>query len=101
MEPQLNRFFFSVFLFSIGFGIMTPSVPLFANLKLFANEWELGILGALAATPYVFGPALLGKLSDQVGRKPVIIVGLLIYVVGNGYYAFWPSQPSVVYESNT
>jgi predicted MFS family arabinose efflux permease len=120
MEPQLNRFFFSVFLFSIGFGIMTPSVPLFANLKLFANEWELGILGALAATPYVFGPALLGKLSDQVGRKPVIIVGLLIYVVtciaytmstslyhlallrileGVSFSSIWPSAEAYVADS--
>jgi len=87
-RTPMYLFYLAVFLLSTGFGIMTPAVPLFAGIRFSANEWELGILGALAALPYVFAPAIFGKLSDRVGRKPVIISGLGIYLAASLSYAF-------------
>ncbi|MCX8181910.1 MAG: MFS transporter [Candidatus Methanomethyliaceae archaeon] len=79
MNPLLFRFYIGVFSISLGFGIMTPAVPLFATLKFSANEWELGIIGTLVALPYFFAPFLFGKMSDRVGRRPLILSGILVY----------------------
>jgi DHA1 family multidrug resistance protein-like MFS transporter len=85
-KKPLPLFFLAIFMLSTGFGIMTPAVPLFAGIRFMANEWELGILGALAALPYVFAPAIFGKLSDRVGRRPVMVSGLCIYFAASLCY---------------
>jgi len=78
-RANLSRFYLAVFLLSAAFGIALPAVPVYAISILSANEWELGVLGALAAVPYVLFTAGFGKLSDRVGRKPVLIGGLCLY----------------------
>lgn len=86
MDPMLIRFYIGVFSISVGFGIMTPAVPLFATLKFSANEWELGIIGTLVALPYFFAPFLFGKMSDRIGRRPLILSGILIYLITSFMY---------------
>jgi len=76
---KLYLFFLSIFLLSTGFGIMTPAVPIYAAMVFHANQWELGLLGALAALPYIFAPTIFGKFSDSLGRRPLIFVGLSLY----------------------
>lgn len=80
MDRILLRFYFGVFSISVGFGIMTPSVPLFATLNLSANEWELGLIGTLVALPYVVASFVFGRMSDRVGRHPLILSGILLYI---------------------
>jgi DHA1 family multidrug resistance protein-like MFS transporter len=82
----LYLFFLSIFLLSTGFGVMIPAVPLYAALVFHANQWELGLLGALAALPYIFAPTIFGKFSDRLGRKPLIFVGLSVYLVTSLLY---------------
>jgi len=86
-KKPMPLFLLAIFLLSTGFGIMTPAVPLFAGIRFSANEWELGILGALAALPYILAPTIFGRLSDRVGRKPVIVSGLCIYFAVSLAYA--------------
>ncbi|MCQ5376660.1 MAG: MFS transporter [Candidatus Methanomethylicia archaeon] len=88
IERQLQKLMVAVFTFSIGFGMMTPAIPIFAHLRFQANEWELGILGAIVAVPYVFSPAIFGKLSDRVGRKPIIISAIVLYALTSASYFF-------------
>ncbi len=64
--------------FSTAFGIMSPAVPLYAKLSLNANDWELGMLGAVMAIPYVIGSILFGRVSDRLGRKPLLAGGLAL-----------------------
>lgn len=79
-KSRLYLFFLSIFLLSTGFGIMTPAVPIYAALEFHANQWELGLLGALAALPYIFAPTIFGKFSDSLGRRPLIFAGLSVYL---------------------
>ncbi len=79
-KSDLLRFYIAVALFSTAFGVMSPAVPLYARLSLSANDWELGILGAVMAVPYVIGSILFGRVSDRVGRKPLLAGGLTIYL---------------------
>ncbi|HRR53714.1 MAG TPA: MFS transporter [Candidatus Methanomethylicus sp.] len=88
--PVLNSvtfFFVTVAIFSTGFGIMTPAVPIYAGAIASANALELGLLGAFTAVPYIFLPAVFGKISDRIGRKPPLIGGLLLYAAACVIYA--------------
>ncbi|MCQ8892568.1 MAG: MFS transporter [Candidatus Methanosuratincola sp.] len=78
-RAQLTMFYVAVAVFSTAFGIMSPAVPLYLKLSLNANDWELGILGAVLALPYIIGSILFGRVSDRVGRKPLLVGGLALY----------------------
>ncbi len=57
----------------IGFGIVIPVLPFLAREQ---NEraWVLGaLLASYAAMQFLFAP-LWGRLSDRIGRRPVILV---------------------------
>jgi DHA1 family tetracycline resistance protein-like MFS transporter len=60
----------------LGFGIVVPLLPLYAR-HLGASSASVGLLlAAFSAAQFVCAP-LLGRLSDRVGRKPVLIVSLI------------------------
>jgi len=70
--------FLTVLVDLIGFGIVIPLLPLYAK-EFDASLWQLGVLMALHSfMQFIFSP-LLGKISDRVGRRPV----LLISIAGN------------------
>ena len=59
----------------LGFGIVVPLLPLYAR-KLGAGPASVGLLlAAFSAAQFVSAP-LLGRLSDRVGRKPLLILSL-------------------------
>lgn len=75
-KTQLTALFFSMFVFTLGFGITVPIIPYFAK-SLGGTVVDVGLLMAVfSAMELVFAP-LWGKLSDQIGRKPILIVGLI------------------------
>jgi len=84
---SVTFFFVTVAIFSTGFGIMTPAVPIYAGAIASSNALELGLLGAFTAVPYIFLPAVFGKISDRIGRKPPLIGGLLLYAAACVIYA--------------
>jgi MFS transporter, DHA1 family, tetracycline resistance protein len=66
----------------IGFGIVLPILPLWAE-RFGARP---GTIGALVATYSAFQlvcAPLWGRLSDRVGRKPVLVLSLLGTAVGS------------------
>lgn len=75
MSPLLV-IFFTVFIDMVGFGIVIPVLPLYAE-HFHATPVEIGWLtGIYSGMQIVFTP-LLGRLSDRVGRRPVLIVSLI------------------------
>jgi MFS family permease len=59
----------------LGFGIVIPLLPLYAR-RLGAGPASVGLLlAAFSAAQFVSAP-LLGRLSDRVGRKPLLILSL-------------------------
>ena len=65
---------------SLGFGLVIPVFP-FLIADLGGGGMELGLLVAVAAlTELVFGP-LWGGVSDRIGRKPVLALGMFGYAV--------------------
>jgi multidrug resistance protein len=65
----------------VGFGIVIPILPFYAE-KLGANATVLGfLLTSYALMQFVFSP-LWGKLSDKIGRRKVLLITMLGSAVG-------------------
>ena len=77
--------FLAIFVAMLGIGIIAPIMPLYVE-SLGANGFELGLIyAAFSISRAVFMP-IMGKLSDQKGRKRFILIGLAIYAsVSLGY----------------
>jgi multidrug resistance protein len=82
----------TVFIDLMGFGIILPLLPFWAE-KLGATPFEVGlILTIYAVAQFLFTP-LLGRLSDRYGRRPVIILSLLIEAASFALTALAGSLP--------
>lgn len=64
-----------MFLVMLGFGIIIPVMPFFAE-ELGASPFEMGLLMAsYSVMQFLFAP-FWGGVSDRIGRKPVILIGI-------------------------
>ncbi len=78
---QYGTIFLTCFIDIIGFGIVIPVLPLYAE-HFGATAWQIGwLVGIFSLAQFFFAP-VWGKISDRVGRKPVLVVGLLGTVAG-------------------
>jgi MFS transporter, DHA1 family, multidrug resistance protein len=71
---------FVMFVVMLGYGIIIPILPFYIE-DMGAGGTELGMLVAsYAVMRMIFGP-VWGSLSDRVGRKPILIIGILGYAI--------------------
>ena len=71
---------FVLFVVMLGYGIIIPILSFYIE-SMGAGGTELGLLVAsYAVMRLIFGP-VWGGLSDRIGRKPVLLVGILGYAV--------------------
>jgi MFS transporter, DHA1 family, tetracycline resistance protein len=67
--------FFTVFIDLLGFGIIIPLLPFYAE-SYGASAFVVGLLGtSYSLMQFLFSP-VWGRLSDRIGRRPIILVGL-------------------------
>ena len=72
-KPSLLVIFLTVFIDLIGFGIVLPLLPRYAD-QFGAPGWGIGlIISSYSIMQFFFAP-WWGKLSDKIGRRPVILV---------------------------
>ncbi|NEQ80115.1 MAG: MFS transporter [Moorea sp. SIO2I5] len=69
----------SVWLDHIGFGIVIPLLPFYAE-SFGASPTVIGMLIGLYSLMQLFSPALWGSLSDYIGRR----LALLLNIAGTG-----------------
>jgi DHA1 family tetracycline resistance protein-like MFS transporter len=73
--------FLTVFIDLVGFGIVIPILPLYAE-HFHASPLAIGWLtGIYSGMQIIFTP-ILGKLSDRFGRRPVLFVSIVGTAVG-------------------
>ena len=71
---------FSLLVVMLGFGMVIPVFPFLID-ELGASGSALGLLVATAAfTEFLFGP-IWGSISDRVGRKPILTIGMFGYAL--------------------
>ncbi len=68
----------------LGYGIVIPILPFYIE-SMGAGGTELGLLVASYAIMRLFCGPVWGSLSDRVGRKPILLIGIL----GNALAMVW------------
>jgi len=84
--------FMTLFIDATGFGMIIPLLPFCAE-TFQAGSAALGVL--IASFPlmqFIFSP-ILGRISDNVGRKPVLVISILtsagsfvLFAVANSFF---------------
>jgi DHA1 family tetracycline resistance protein-like MFS transporter len=78
---QFVTIFLTCFIDILGFGIIIPVLPLYAE-HFGATALQIGwLVGIFSLAQFFFAP-IWGRLSDRVGRKPVLLCGVLGTVAG-------------------
>ena len=77
-KASLSVIFLTVFIDLMGFGILIPILPTFATKELGVSDFGIGlVIGIYSLTQFILNP-ILGKVSDKIGRRPIILATLLI-----------------------
>ncbi len=77
-KSPIGVIFLTIFISMIGFGIVIPVLPVYAKNPPFQlNPGQLGWLVGIFSLVQLFSAPLIGKLSDRIGRKPVLLVSII------------------------
>jgi len=89
-DPRASRItalvFFVVFLDLVGFGLIIPLLPFYVE-HLGGDARTVGMLLACFSAAQLVTTPILGRLSDRVGRRPVILFSLLGNALAMGLFA--------------
>lgn len=77
---------FSEFLVCLGISLVIPVMPFIKN-ELHLTATDMGIMNALFALAQFVASPIIGRLSDKIGRKPVLATGLFLYMVSEVLFA--------------
>jgi MFS transporter, DHA1 family, tetracycline resistance protein len=84
--------FFTVFIHLLGFGIIIPLLPYYAE-RFGASGLTVGLLTtSFSLAQFLFAP-LWGRLSDRIGRRPVLLGSLILTGVSYLVFAVATSLP--------
>jgi MFS family permease len=80
-----------VFATSFGFGIVDPILPLDLTKRFKMSGEEIGLLFGLLSLTYTICQPVAGYVSDQIGRKKILIFGLVTTAVTAPFIAIAPT----------
>lgn len=74
-KRALPILFAVMFFVMVGFGIIIPVLPFYAE-NMGASPAELGLLMAVYSFMQLLFAPMWGRISDRIGRKPVMMIGI-------------------------
>lgn len=94
-KASLGTLFLTVFLDLLGFGLVVPFLPGVAR-QLGASDFvATAAAAAFSVMQFLFIP-LWGRLSDRVGRRPVLLWSIGASILGMGLLAVATSLPMLI-----
>lgn len=90
MSPVVRRtvgiLIFSEFLICLGMSLIFPVMPFIKN-SLHLSATDIGVMSSLyALTQFVASP-FIGRWSDRIGRKPILVAGLALFAASDVLFA--------------
>ena len=86
-----NKFLFGiilvVFIDLLGFSLIIPLLPYYAQ-TFNASDTTIGLLLASYAAAQLIGAPLLGRASDQFGRRPILLISIFGTFLGFVLFGF-------------
>ena len=79
------RVAFAFWITLVGTTVPTPLYPLY-ELEFGFSSLTVTVVYALYALGVVVGLLVFGRLSDQIGRRPVILIALLLSVAADAVF---------------
>jgi len=79
-----------VFINLVGFGIVIPLLPFYAK-SLNAAPWQITALFSAYSLGQFFAEPFWGRMSDRIGRRPVLIITILANTAAYVALAFAPN----------
>ncbi|WP_179394189.1 MFS transporter [Lacticaseibacillus absianus] len=90
MHPRAKRtiaiLIFSEFLICLGMSLIFPVMPFIKN-DLHLSATDMGIMSSLYALTQFIASPLVGRLSDRIGRKPLLLGGLALFALSEVLFA--------------
>lgn len=90
MSTKVKRAIFililSEFLVCLGIGLVIPVMP-FLKTELHLTAFDMGIMNSLFAFAQFVTSPIIGRISDKIGRKPILAIGLALYMFSEILFA--------------
>src|SRR5262245_12178285 len=77
LNSSMFPIFMIVFVDVLGVGITIPVIPLYAQRVFKASASQITLFTTVFFLAQFFAAPQLGRLSDQVGRRPVLVLSQL------------------------
>ena len=94
-KSKFNKYFLTITLLctlalaldGYDIGIYGPTLPSIMN-ELGLNTVHVGMLASIGMIGMMFGALFFGFLSDRLGRKRTVVIGIILYSVFSGLIGF-------------
>ncbi len=70
-----------VFISLIGFGVIQPLLPFYAHV-FNAPAWQVTLMFSTFSLGQFVGEPFWGRLSDRIGRRPVLLITIVMSTLG-------------------
>lgn len=77
---------FCQFLICLGMSLIFPVMPFIRNEYHF-SAFDMGMMSSLFALAQFVASPIVGRVSDKMGRKPILVWGLIIFALAEFVFA--------------
>lgn len=77
---------FCEFLICLGMSLIFPVMPFIRNEYHF-SAFDMGMMSSLFALVQFVASPIVGRISDKVGRKPMLVWGLVVFALAEFVFA--------------